>query len=222
MESSKNSKDAQSLVDRINIADALIVFLDGEKITSMTDDDLEEEYEVILWAIQKAIHKRTSDGNYFPISFIVTKGDLYSSYEPLYNSNGVDYFMPLIKSIAKSEVAAGMLGVVEVSKEGVFNVFSPLIFSLYYGMHHYINQRILTINSEIERYNNLDPGIFDDIICGLDNLFGGSAKSDRDMAIESLKKIEEEKNNLQMLDSLSDVMQEIINTLQEKNLIIRF
>ena len=130
--------------------------------------------------------------------------------------------MPLIKSIAKSEVAAGMLGVVEVSKEGISNVFSPLIFSLYYGMHHYINQRISTINSEIERYNNLDPGIFDDIICGLDNLFGGSAKSDRDMAIESLKKIEEEKNNLQMLDSLSDVMQEIINTLQEKNLIIRF
>ena len=63
---------------------------------------------------------------------------------------------------------------------------------------------------------------FDDIICGLDNLFGGSAKSDRDMAIESLRKIEEEKNKLQMLDSLSDVMQEIIKTLKEKNLIIGF
>lgn len=222
LESTKNSKDAQLLVDRINNADALIVFLDGEKITSLTDDDLEEEYEVIMWAIQKAIHKRVNDGNYFPISFIITKGDMYSSYEPLYNSNGIDYFMPLIKSIAKSEVAAGMLGVVEVSKDGVFNVFSPLIFSLYYGMHHYINQRISTINSEIERYNNLDPGLFDDIICGLDNLFGGSAKSDRDMAIESLRKIEEEKNKLQMLDSLSDVMQEIIKILKEKNLIIGF
>lgn len=89
-------------------------------------------------------------------------------------------------------------------------------------MHHYINQRISTINSEIERYNNLDPGLFDDIICGLENLFGGSAKSDRDMAIESLRKIEREKNKLQMLDSLSDVMQEIIKTLKEKNLIIGF
>lgn len=222
LESSRYSKDAEALVDRISHTDALIVFLDGEKITRMTDDDLENEYDVLLWSIQKAISKRTSDGTYFPISFILTKGDLYTSYEPLIESDGLNYFLPLIKSIAESNHTAGMVGIVEVSKDGISNVFAPLIFSLYYGMHHYINQRIDSLNSEIKRYNALNPGLWDDILTGLDVLFGGNSKSDRQLAIQSLQKIKIEKEKLEELESLSEVMKKIIEYYQEKNMIIRF
>lgn len=222
LESSKNSKDAQTLVDKINNADALIVFLDGEKITSLTDDDLEEEYEVLMWAIQKSISKRASDGHYFPVSIIITKGDLYSDYSVLYDSPGIHFFMPLVKNIAQSDVASGMIGIVEVSPDGIFNVFSPLIFSLYYGMHHYVEQRVASINSEIEKINKLDLGTINEICHKLDKWLGYTYKSDREKAAECLKRIEEEKNRLQELESLSEVMQKIIEQMVEKNLIIRF
>lgn len=216
-ETSKTSPDAQRLIEQIDIADALIVFLDGEKIVDMEDDDLEEEYDVLLWAIQKSISNRATNGSYFPISFVITKGDLYQTYEPLYTSPGLKYFMPILKNVSQSDVAAGMIGVVEVSKDGINNVFFPLIFSLYYGMHHYINERVSSINAEIDRYNNLDPGLLDDIGSFL---FGG--KPDREKAQECIQKIEKEKVQLQTLESLSEVMEKILAYCRENSLIIQF
>lgn len=203
-ESSKYSPDAQELLRRMNSADALIVFLDGAKITQMTDDDLEEEYDILLWAIQNTISKRSSDGTYFPISFVITKGDLYPYYDVLLNSPGLNYFLPLIKNISESKNTAGMIGIVEVSKIGISNVFSPLIFSLYYGMHHYIRARI------------------DDFFVGLDHLFGGDSKTDRQLAAESLERIQEEKQKLENLEALSSGMEEILNKFVEHNMIIKF
>lgn len=221
-ESSKYSADAQELLRRMNSADALIVFLDGEKITRMTDDDLEEEYDILLWAIQSTISKRSSDGTYFPISFIITKGDLYSTYEPLYNSSGLNYFMPLIKNISNSKNAAGMIGIVEVAKEGISNVFSPLVFSLYYGMHHYIKARIQSMNAEIDKYNSYNPGVIDDICTQLDKWLGYDVKTDRQLAAESMERINSENEKLETLKGLSSGMEEILKKLVEHNMIIRF
>ncbi len=216
-ESSKTSCDAQNLISQINHADALIVFLDGKKIVNMTDDELEEEYEVLLWAIQTSVSKRVSKGHYFPISFVMTKGDLYQSYEPLWGSPGLQYFLPIIKTITDSEVAAGMIGIVEVSKDGIYNLFAPLIFSLYYGMHHYIKERITSLNAEIENFNNLNPGFWNDLGCAI---FGG--ESEREKAEKSLGKIEEEKEQLETLKSLSGIMEKILVDYSDKDLIIRF
>jgi len=204
LESSKNSKDAQALVDKINNADALIVFLDGEKITSLTDDDLEEEYEVLMWAIQKAVANRSSEGNYFPISFIITKGDLYDNYSVLIDSPGVDFFMPLLKNIKNSKNSVGMLGVVEVSQEGIFNVSAPLFFSLNYGLHHYAEERLSYINSEIKKYEDR-------------SWLGKIWHSD-----DFLEKMKNEKNKLEELEALNNVLQKIVNKLKDDNKIIVF
>lgn len=204
LESSKNSKDARELVEKINKADALIVFLDGEKITHMTDDDLENEYEVIMWAIQKAISSRYSADSYYPISFVITKGDLYDNYSILINSPGLKFFTPLIKSIANSQSSVGMIGIAEVSKDGISNVSAPLFFSLNYGMHHYIEERFLYINSEVQKYEER-------------NILGKIWHSD-----DFLKKMKQEKNKLEELEALSDVLQKIVNKLKEDNKIILF
>lgn len=221
-ESSKSSKDAEFLLSQMNSADALIVFLDGEKITSMTNDDLEEEYDVLLWAIQNSISKRFSDSNFFPVSIVITKGDLYSDYSTLYEAPGLHYFLPLINNIAQSKTSAGMIGIVEVSPNGIFNIFSPLIFSLYYAMHHYVKQRVASINAEVEKINKLDLGTINEICFRLDRWLGYKYKSDREKATECIKRIEEEKTRLSELQSLSEVMEEILAHLVEKNMIIRF
>lgn len=220
-ESTKDSKDAKDLISKITNADALIVFLDGEKIVSETTEDLEDDYEIILWTIQKALSKKKSK-NYFPISLVMTKGDLYSDYSPLYDSNGLEYFLPLIDNIRESNVAAGMISVCEVASTGIYNVFSPLLFSLYYGMPSYTTKRIESINEEIEYYNNLYPNLFDDLVSGLMSFFGSDTESDRDKARKSIQRIEEEKEKLEFLQSLSDDMKETIESLVKNNQIITF
>lgn len=217
LESSKYSREAELLIQKIEKSDALIVFLDGAKIVNMSDDDLEEEYETSVWCIQKALSKRASDEHYFPISFVITKGDLYEKYDVLYNSPGVEYFLPVIKNIAESKVAAGMLGVVEASSSGIFNVSAPLMFSLYYGMHHYIAERVKNFEAELERFNRLDPGIFDDIFSTIIGV-----KSDREMACECFARMQNEKEHWEMLEGLGEVLGKSLENLTNDNRIIRF
>jgi len=205
-ESSKQSPEAAQLVRKIDEADALIVFLDGGKITKMTDYDLKSEYDILIWSILKSISKKSSNGTYFPVSFVITKGDLYSNENILYDSKGFKYFIPVITNIAKSSVSVGMIGIVKVSKKGISNVFAPLIFSLYYGMHHYIDERIKSIDATIARCNNLDPSLFDDVFSFI---FG--CKSDRESVEDAIQTIKEEKEDLNKLSALSDVMYTKLN-----------
>ncbi len=216
-ESSAHSPDAQKLLEQIKTADALIVFLDGAKIIKEVDDDLEDEYDILKWVIQKALSIRAEKDIYFPVSFVITKGDLYSSYGPLINSPGLEYFLPLIESISNSSTAAGMVSVVEIARDDISNVFAPLIFSLYYGMPHYIRERVRVINQEIEHYNSLAPGILDSAVSWLFDM-----KSDATLAKESLEKLQEERNQLEMLENLADVMKQILDHLREKKLILSF
>lgn len=221
-QSSKKSPEVATLVNKIREANALIVFLDGEKIVQSTDDELEEEYEILLWAIQKSIGSKKNN-NYFPISFVMTKGDLYEDYSVLYESNGLEYFMPLIKNIKSGQTAAGMVTACEISSSGIYNVFPPLLFSLYYGMSDYINKRINYLNSEVEYYNKLWPNLLDDIFGGLSEIFGsGSYKTDRQQARESMAKIQQEKSNLELLESCQKGMKEQIDSWVEENVIFAF
>lgn len=204
LENSKSSSAAKELVNKINAADALIVFLDGEKITNMTDDDLEEEYEVLFWAIQKAISNKSSDDYYYPISFVITKGDLYDDYSDLIDSPGVEYFMPLFKTISNSKSTVAMLGVVEVSSDGISNVSAPLFFSLNYGLHHYAEERLAEINSEIAKYEDR-------------SWLGKMWHAD-----EFIEKMNKEKSKIEELEALGEVLQKIVNKLKDDNNILIF
>ena len=235
-ENSKNSKDAEKLIERIEKADALIIFLDGEKIVSETDDELEDDYEILMWAIQKAMVNKHID-NYFPISFVITKGDMYSDYSPLYNSDGLRFFMPLFENIKTGDTAAGMISVCEVAKSGIYNVFPPLLFSLYYGMPDYIQRQMSEYNSEIEscnrrieQLNELIPTYTGHALVSIWNaLTDDNHQSQLDKHREMKKIIEkqieelqEKENKLSYLDSLKDDMKEALDSFVEKDIIIAF
>ena len=78
------------------------------------------------------------------------------------------------------------------------------------------------MNAENEKYNSYDPGLIDDFFVGLDHLFGGDSKTDRQLAAESLESIQEEKQKLENLEALSSGMEEILNKFVEHNMIIKF
>ncbi len=223
LQNSKSSPDVAKLIKKINEADALIVFLDGEKLSKEVNlDDFEDEYDVLIWAIQKAISSKRKD-TYFPVSFVMTKGDMSEDYSALYDSEGLNYFMPLIENIKGGSTASGMLTVCEVARSGIYNILPPLLFSLYYGMPEYISHRMKSLNSEIEYYNNLWPNLLDDLFGGLSDFFGsGNYKTDRAMAAESMKKIQEEQENLQFLTNCQDGIKEVLDGWVKQNVIFCF
>lgn len=202
------SRDKENLLKRIDAADALIVFIDGQKAMHEVDENLEDEYETLMWTIQKSLSKKSSTkGQYFPISFVFTKGDLYLSHSHLYNTPAFDYFMPFFKTINNGDAAVGEIVVAEVTKNGVYNVYMPLIFSLGYGMHKYISERIFSINYEVQRYE--DAG-------WLQKAFDyGDAKSAREKALSEYK-------NLKTLESLSDYIDKQIKEWADNDYILRF
>lgn len=226
-ENSKNSAEARMLIQKIEDADALIVFLDGEKIKSETNEDLEDDYDTILWAIQKAISAKNLNNCVFPISFVVTKGDYFGFGDPIMIQNGqkyynpdfkgLDYFIPFFDTIGKNKKIQGLLCKCTIFNSCIYNVFPPLITSLYFGMNSYINKRIDIHNQEVERYNNYNPNVVDDVWTWL---FGGD--SQRELAEKSLKKIKKEKENFTFLQSKRDDMWNIIEKMRNDNQIYLF
>jgi hypothetical protein len=223
LQNSKSSPDVAKLITKISEADALIVFLDGERLATETDsDDFEDEYDNLIWAIQKAISSKKKD-TYFPVSFVMTKGDMFEDYSVLFYSEGLNYFKPLIENIKDGSTASGMVCVCEVAKSGIFNILNPLLFSLYYGMPEYIRKRMEYLNSEVEHYNTLWPNLLDDFFGGLSVVFGdGDYKTERAKAAESMKKIQEEQENLQFLSNCQDGMKELLDEWAKNGIIYCF
>lgn len=208
MEWSSWSKDKSRLLQKIDETDALIVFIDGEKANFDISDALEDEYDTLMWAIKKSISKKTPrEGHYFPISFVFTKGDLYIDHSQIYKSQAFDYFMPLFTAIRDSKTAVGEIVVTEVTKGAIYNVYMPLMFSLGYGMHHYINQRIVDLHLARRKYENANP---------FSQIFNtGKAK-------QALQEIEREIDNLKTLEALGDYIDNQLKQWRDENYILTF
>ena len=145
LESSKTSDDARKLVEKIVKADALIVFLDGERIKENNDYDLEEAYDVLIWSIMKACSERQAD-TILPISFVITKGDTYNSYNNCFKTPGYKYFDGIMSMISECKTIKGMAVVCEITSKTKINVVQPLLFSLFYGMDGYIAHEDLRLS----------------------------------------------------------------------------
>lgn len=53
-------------------------------------------------------------------------------------------------------------------------------------------------------------------------MFGGDSKTDRELAAESMERIQEENKKLETLKALSSGMEEILRKLVENDMIIKF
>lgn len=242
LESSKTSKATQDLIERIEKADALIIFLDGDSIIE-DDAQQEESYDTLIWTISKAISKLQND-TVLPISFVITKGDLYESYKDCLYTPGFNYFSGLLSTISKSKNIKGMVTVCQVTSTKTTNVFQPLLFSLYYGMDGYIEHEMARLS---EKGRELDKeeqkllplwyegtwGDIDDFVTGVQNYlrvewFGQSkVESDRQKAADikimiAIKKreIHDIKENLEYLNGKKkDMINDINRMIKDKTMI---
>ena len=124
---STNNKEAelQILMSQINNCDALIVFLDGTKLTRNSWDN-QTEYDVILSCIHQALRQKRTF--WFPVSFVVTKFDTLSEDDKLI---GLKYFESFFSQCNNSADVHAMLSKSIVNAHQFSSTLYPLLFSIY-------------------------------------------------------------------------------------------
>lgn len=142
MESSVTSEDARLLKDKIANSDALVVFLDSEVLVQDAGKNM-MHYKRLISLIRRVMCEvRMEEDEYFPISFVMTKGDMFPNVD-LLDTPGLNYINDtLFNDIRESKNLVGMLTIVEINKEHIFNVHFPLLFSVLHGLLPYSRKLI--------------------------------------------------------------------------------
>jgi hypothetical protein len=131
---SDSDPELNELVSQINSCDALIVFLDGAKMTS-NSWETECEYNAILSCIDQALNK--SRKSWLPISFVITKADTISRTVKLV---GLNYFSTFFEMASNSDIVHAMLCKCAVTNQKCVSTLLPLLFSIFGGTPSYIDK----------------------------------------------------------------------------------
>jgi len=161
--STTSSPEVAELASRIKQADALIVFLDGKALLD-SGRDTQRDCRRLSQLIQLALSER--DGNAeFPISFVVTKGDIYGE-QRLLNSPGFNAIRPTLELVGNNSTLRGLLTVTEINRQ-LKNTEYPFIFSMVFGLVGVVMRDAASLEAnakEYHRYAN-NVNIWDDIKC---------------------------------------------------------
>lgn len=154
MEKVGSSSDAEDFVKKIQSADAMVIFIDGDTLMESLSSTIRQYRRLIAYVNNAlAIKKRYKD-EHFPISFVITKGDLYDA-KKLLNSDGFNYFKQnLFVPIRQSHSVIGMYTITEVNPQYIYNVHFPLLFSILFTLPRYVRNQKKIHESEVD---NLGP-----------------------------------------------------------------
>ncbi|MGM9853080.1 MAG: hypothetical protein ACI30N_03825 [Muribaculaceae bacterium] len=132
--------DIDKFMGAIKKADALIVFLDGQKLIQ-PGARWNMEYDILLSCIERSLtveHK-----SWFPISFVITKCDIVPNGVPFH---GLQRFYNLFSQIEKNQKVGGMLLQCAINRECYHLPFLALAYCIYGGSSIYINRCVDSIN----------------------------------------------------------------------------
>ena len=132
-----DDSDMDKFMKSIKQADALVVFLDGEKL-SQPGSQWNVEYDILISCIENSLC--VTRNSWFPINFVITKCDMVASGVTF---SGLERFSNLFSQIEKSENVGAMLLHCAVTPTNYFLPFMVLAYSIYGGAPIYI-----------ERWNN--------------------------------------------------------------------
>ena len=98
-----DDNDMDKFMSAIKQADALVVFLDGQKLLQ-AGSQWNMEYDILISCIERSLS--VDHNSWFPISFVITKCDLIPDGASF---NGLDRFSNLFSQIDKSDKVGAML-----------------------------------------------------------------------------------------------------------------
>ncbi len=125
-DSPDDENEMNQFKEAIKGADALIVFLDGQKLSQRFKG--REEYLILMSCIEQSLS--VSHSSWLPISFVVTKCDICDKTKL---NEGLTFFKNLFSQIHISENVHGMLVFSSITSKSYNIPFKVLAFSIYGG-----------------------------------------------------------------------------------------
>ena len=143
--------DMEKFMTAIKQADALVVFLDGEKL-SQAGSRWNMEYDILISCIESSLS--VTHDSLFPISFVITKCDLVADGAAF---SGLERFTTLFTQIEKSNNVGGMLLKCSITPTNYGLPFLVLAHSIYGGAPIYIQRCNKAMQAANRRANNHRP-----------------------------------------------------------------
>lgn len=140
------SKDVADIRQKIEEADAIIVFIDGDMMVG-SDGKAIADCRKLAVLIQSCL-AHVPDGRVFPVSFVITKGDKYSEKE-LVESSGMKIMDSVLELVASNKNINGLITITQIGPK-MRNVQFPFLFSMAFGILHSFRQAEADLNECVE------------------------------------------------------------------------
>jgi hypothetical protein len=212
LQSTGSSPDVAELNRKIKESDAVIVFLDGDKMTE-SDSNNQQKVRRLLFCIQQAVND-VDQSSIFPVSLVVTKGKRFETIN-LFETPGFMAVKNLIDQINQNKNIQGLLTVTEINRIDILNVEFPFLFSMLFGIIKQQNETVKKYNECLERAkgNAANANVFDDVFC-----FFSGHRTYRDLAYEKLASLKVMNQNIEYLASNSANIKKILEDANQSRL----
>lgn len=219
-----DDKDIDKFMDAIKKADALVVFLDGQKLIQ-PDARWNMEYDILLSCIERSL--TVNHKSWFPISFVITKCDIVPDGATFH---GLQRFYNLFSQIEQNQKVGAMLMQCAINRECFHLPFFVLAYSIYGGSQIYINRCIDSINrarskaaahrptSVIGKIFGVGEQIFKEVFDLVD--LGWETEYEKTWAAE--KSEQEFMNEFERLNSCADELKEKLLSWQNDTNLVNF
>ncbi len=215
-------QEKEKFTDALKYADALIVFLDGEKLSDPSSR-WNNEYRVLISCIQCAIREKNK--GVYPICFVITKCDICGE-----TFHGLEHFQTLFEQIQSSKHIEAMVIRSVVNKDCVVYPFLALSYCIYRGLSFYATRRQAMLEEAAKRYNAHRPesilgwiGVgLEELLQGVSSMFDAGWTTELDLANMAERDIEREYAKLQQLGAVHEDLESKIKEWVSKDLLIAF
>lgn len=219
-----DDEDMNKFMAAISTADALVVFLDGQKLSQQTDK-WTMEYDILISCIENSLDVKHQ--SWFPICFVITKCDMVPDGASFY---GLKHFGTLFDQIAKSDDVGGMLLQCSINKYNYVVPFFALAYCIYGGTPIYVKKRLEAAQKAKRRADDHRPssflekvfGVGEQIVKEIADLVDLGWETEYEKTWSAEADFENEYNHLQYLQGIAEDLKEKLKDWNEKNFIRTF
>ena len=221
-----DDEDMYTFLKSISKADALVVFLDGEKLAEDTTE-WTMEYDILISCIENSLNVKHK--SWFPICFVITKCDLVPGGA---HFHGLHKFDTLFNQIKQSKTVGGMILKCLITPDEYEAPFLALSYCIFGGTPIYIQRRMDAMNYASYRARKHRPESWLGwLAAGTEELLNGAARmvnddwgweTELDKANSADYDYSREKEKLEQLNVIADELKEKLLKWSEDNLISIF
>lgn len=215
--------DMNKFLKSISSADALVVFLDGNKLSERTSE-WTMEYDILISCIENSLsinHK-----SWFPICFVITKCDMVPDGASFY---GLKHFNTLFEQISQSKTVGAMLLQCSINSSDYYDPFFALAYCIYGGTPIYIQKRHDAMNKAANRVKKHRPEtVLGWLAAGAEEILKGAAQfvnddwgweTELDKVKSANHDFEHERIQLELLQAIAKNLKGKIEEWSEKDIV---